>query len=256
MSSDIYSIGQYLSQLLETDSFSFDDAIINGLQVEGNRPIHRIATVVTPSLFAIEEAWRQNADLLLAHHGLFLKREFCGIRRSLRKRVGQLIQSGMHLLAYHLPVDAHREFGNAWPIAKELGWTALQPFGLVGSRAIGVRGHLAEPLPGQEFFALMQQFWGREGVYVSNIASREVRTCAFVSGGGHKFLKEAIDSKVDCFITGSVDEYCWHLAREEGVHFMSFGHYATEKTGVQLLGKHLSERLDCEYFFIEEDNPF
>jgi len=252
--SDIYSISQYLSQLLEVNSF--DDVIVNGVQVEGNRPIHRIASVVTPSLFAIEEAWRQNIDLLLSHHGLFLKHEFCGIRRSLRKRLGQLIQSGMHLLSYHLPLDTHREFGNNWPVAKDLGWTALQAFGIYGGRSVGVRGHLTTPMLGKELYEMLQQYWGAEGLYVSNAPTREVRSCALVSGSGHKFLKEAIEARVDCFITGSVDEYCWHLAREEGIQFMAFGHHKTEKHGVQLLGKHLAERLDCEHIFIDEPNPF
>jgi len=254
MSSDIFSFGQYLAQLLEVNSF--DDVIVNGLQVEGVRPIQRIASVVTPSVYAIEEAWRKETDLLLSHHGLFLKRDFCGVRKSLRKRVGQLIQSGMHLLSYHLPLDAHKEFGNAWPVARELGWTALQPFGTCGSRAIGVRGHLTEPMAGQDFFSVLQQYWGREGVYVSKSPTKEISSCAFVSGGGHRFLKEAIEARVDCFITGSVDEFCWHVAREEGIHFMAFGHYATEKKGVTLLGEHLAGRIGCDHIFIEEENPF
>jgi dinuclear metal center YbgI/SA1388 family protein len=254
MSIDMYSISHYLAQLLE--SSSFDDVAMNGVQVEGDRRIRRVACAVTASLYAIDEACKKEADVLLVHHGLFLKNSFLGLQGLLRQRVGHLMRLGIHLLAYHLPLDAHVAFGNTWPQAQLLGMTDLQPFGDCNGRMIGVKGTLARPLSAKELYHVLQKHWGTQGIYLGNDDAKEVKTCAFVSGQGHGFLQEALDIGVDCFINGTVDERSWYIVRESGIQFMAFGHYITEKSGVQLLGQHLAQRYGIEYFFIDEQNPF
>jgi putative NIF3 family GTP cyclohydrolase 1 type 2 len=46
-----------------------------------------------------------------------------------------------------------------------------------------------------------------------------------------------------------------HLARETGVAFISAGHHATERYGIQALGGHLAARFGLAYQFIDIDNP-
>ena len=46
-----------------------------------------------------------------------------------------------------------------------------------------------------------------------------------------------------------------HYAKEEKIHFISAGHYATEKFGIIALGKLLSQRFDVETSFIDIKNP-
>ena len=251
---DMYSISHYLAQLL--DIAAFDDVAPNGVQIEGHREVRRIASAVTASLYAIDEANRRGADLLLVHHGLFLINECQGLRGLVRQRVGHLVQSGIHLLAYHLPLDAHEEFGNTWPFARWLGMTDLRPFGSVHGKLIGVRGTLPQSITGKDLFSHLQKFWGVPGVYVGTDDHRPLATCAFVSGQGHRFLQEALDARVDCFINGTVDDRVWHMVQESQIQCMAFGHYATERSGVQLLGNHLADKYSLEHFFIEELNPF
>ena len=198
----MYSISHYLAQLL--DISSFDDIVSNGVQVEGRREIRRIACAVTASLYAIDEASKNEADILLVHHGLFFKNSLSGLQGLLRQRIAHLLQSGIHLLAYHLPLDAHVEFGNAWPQARLFGMTDLHPFGECNGKMIGVRGKMANPLSGKELYKKLQSHWGTQGIYLGNDDTKEVRTCAFVSGQGHKFLQEALDVGVDCFINGDL----------------------------------------------------
>lgn len=254
MSIDMYSISQYLAQLL--DISSFDDMVPNGLQVEGARPIRKIACAVTASLYAIDEACRQNADILLVHHGLFFKQGFAPIQGIVKHRLDHLMRSGIHLLAYHLPLDSHKELGNAWPQALKFGLKDLAPFGMYNGKMIGVQGMLATPMSGKSFYAQLQTFWGAKGIYEGVDDTKEVRTCAFVSGQGHRFLKEALDQRIDCFVNGTIDESSWYAIKESGIQFMAFGHYATEKYGVQALGQHVAQRFGLEYFFIEEANPW
>ena len=46
-----------------------------------------------------------------------------------------------------------------------------------------------------------------------------------------------------------------HTARELGIHFVAAGHYATERLGVQALARHLADRFELEWEFVELANP-
>ena len=248
----ISTLCKYISERL--DVASFDDICINGLQVEGTRPISFVATAVSPSLFAIEEAAKLGAELLLTHHGLFLKNTGIALCGSMSKRVRSLYRADMHLLSYHLPLDAHKELGNAWPILQELGCTALEPFGKFQNSLVGVQG-FCQKISQEKLFEWLQKKFGSQGVTFGS-AKKSIQSIAFVSGGGHRLLQEALNKKVDCYITGTTDENIWSLAREEDICVMAFGHYATEKTGIQLLGDAVKKQFQIELRFIQEENPF
>lgn len=248
----IQELGNYLSTLLEQDSF--DDKCFNGIQIEGSRPISTIMSTTSCTLEAIENAHASGADALLVHHGLFWKGEFSSLRGNLKKKVHALLDHGIHLLAYHLPVDAHKEFGNNWPVAKELGWQNLTPFCLYGRQFIGVHGSFPT-VETSEFVKNLENYWGRPAVFVDS-GKKEISSCAFISGRGFAAFQQAIDEGVDCFMTGSFDEGVWHLAKEEGVHFIAFGHNTTEKKGVRLLGDHLASTFSIRHIALDDKNPF
>ena len=65
----------------------------------------------------------------------------------------------------------------------------------------------------------------------------------------------AIAAGVDAFITGEISEPSAHMARESGVAFISAGHHATERYGVQAVGNYLAEQFGLEHQFIDIDNP-
>ena len=246
------TLSHYLNDLLEVQRF--DDVAYNGLQFEGTRPIKKMIGAVTASLAVLEEAADLQADCLLVHHGLFLKGLVHEIHGTLRKKIDLLCRSGIHLFAYHLPLDAHVEFGNAWPVARKLNWTNLEPFGTYKETSIGVQGTCAEQSV-EALHASLQKIWKSAGVVVK-ASDKPVTKAALITGSGHRFFQEAITAGVDCFITGTADEPMWHMAREEKVHYLSFGHAATETTGVELLGKHLAEKFGLEFQFLPEKNPF
>ena len=52
----------------------------------------------------------------------------CDVRGVKRDKLKILLEKGISLLAYHLPLDAHMEFGNNWKAAKDLGLPTLRPF--------------------------------------------------------------------------------------------------------------------------------
>ncbi|MDZ7705233.1 MAG: Nif3-like dinuclear metal center hexameric protein [Trueperaceae bacterium] len=50
---------------------SVTDSSLNGLQVEGNPKVNKIAFAVDSSMTTFEQAADVGADMLIVHHGLF-----------------------------------------------------------------------------------------------------------------------------------------------------------------------------------------
>ena len=62
-----------LNQWLEPELFK--DYCPNGLQLDADRPIHKVITGVTANQALIERAIEEEADAVLVHHGWFWKGE-------------------------------------------------------------------------------------------------------------------------------------------------------------------------------------
>jgi putative NIF3 family GTP cyclohydrolase 1 type 2 len=59
----------------------------------------------------------------------------------------------------------------------------------------------------------------------------------------------------DAYVSGEISEPTVHSAREHGIHYFAAGHHATERYGVQALGKLIAQRFDLQHQFIDIDNP-
>lgn len=242
----------YLEGLLQPSLFA--DSCPNGLQVEGRSNISTLVTAVSASLATIEAAVAAKADVLIVHHGLFWNRDSYVVTGTKRRKLELLLKSGLSLLAYHLPLDAHREYGNNWRAAMELGWKELAPFGYYGGSAIGVRG-VFEPRHREDLAASLERYYSHPAQRAFG-GKEVVKSAALISGGAYKSLLDAAEMSIDCFITGNYDEPAWHYAFEEKINFFALGHSNTEIVGPRSLGKHLEEHFSLPCDFIDIVNPF
>ncbi len=229
----------------------FKDYAPNGLQVEGKETVSKIITAVTASRAAIDYAAEQGADMLLVHHGMFWKSEPVTITGWKKQRIATLLQHQINLAGYHLPLDAHPEWGNNAQLGARLGWQTDYRCGDQNLLHIG-RPAVAETL---SYWAgeLMHKL-GREPVIVGD-ETMEIKKIAWCTGGAQGFFQTAIDEGVDAFVTGEISEAQYHLANETGVAFISAGHHATERYGVQALGQALAQAFDVSVHFFDEQNP-
>ena len=101
---------KFTNELLDIHQFA--DYCPNGLQVEGKNSVLNIVSGVTASQALIDAAIDAGADAILVHHGYFWKGEDPCITGMKRKRLARLLNAEVSLLAYHLPLDAHPEYGN------------------------------------------------------------------------------------------------------------------------------------------------
>ena len=245
----IHGIEKHLEEHMQVALFNKNDCFLNGLQVQGTKEIKKIATAVTATTVAIKKAIDLDADALFVHHGLFFKdrgEPLCG---SLYEKIQLLIDSGMSLFVYHLPLDAHQTVGTTWPLAHRLGWSDLEP--LAGG--FGVIGNCSYENP-QMLYDVLSPIFQKQGSWVG--PQKPLTRCAFVAGKGNSFFGEALRLGADCFITGTQDAKEWDMAHEENAVFMTFGHHATERLGVQLLGEYVAKTFSIESCLIDENNPF
>jgi dinuclear metal center YbgI/SA1388 family protein len=240
-------IESYLATLLAVEGFK--DYGPNGLQVEGRAEVLRLVSGVTASRALIDAAIDAKADAILVHHGLFWRGQDGRLTGWLAERVKRLMAHGINLFAYHLPLDAHAEFGNNAQLGLRLGLMADARF---GEQALGFAGPAALTL--EVLAQRVQAALGRAPLVLPG-DGRALKRVGWCAGGAQGYFESAIAAGVDAFITGEVSEPQAHLARETGVAFLSCGHHATERYGAPALAAHLAERFGLEHQFIEIENP-
>ena len=243
----------YCDRLLEVERFR--DYAPNGLQVEGRAEVRRLVSGVSASLALVEAAIERGADVLLVHHGWFWRGEDRRVTGMRRRRLARLLEAGISLVAYHLPLDAHPELGNNAGLARRLGLVVEGRFGPApGEPEIGMRGRLPEPEAPKAFAARIRTALGRDPVHVPG-GPATIRTVAWCSGAAQGWIEAAAALGVDAYLSGELSEPTVHVARECGIHYFAAGHHATEREGARLLGEHLAERFGLAHEFVEIDSP-
>ncbi len=232
-----------------------DDYCPNGLQVAGQDQVRRVVTAVSASAALFAEAAKRSADMVLVHHGiLWNSSEPPRLVGSFRERVRLLLANEISLVAYHLPLDRHRRFGNAAQLAWQLGLGQLEPFAEHRGKSAGVCGVFPEPIPATDLFAAVTEVCDQKAQVFTGDRDL-VSAVGIVTGAAAREYHQAVEAGLDAFITGEPSEWVKHQAAEDGVHFIAAGHYATERFGVRALGRWIEEEHGLQTEFIDLPNP-
>jgi len=230
-----------------------NDYCPNGLQVEGVAQINVVVTGVTASLALIEAAIGLQADCILVHHGYFWRGENPCLVGQKYQRIKKLIEHGINLYAYHLPLDLHTEWGNNAQLARVLelkieGSFAEQGLALYGTPLnAGLRtvGDLSD---------WVEKKLGRTPLLVGS-PDQTLGRIGWCTGAAHNFLGDAIQAGASVYLSGEISEPVVHLARESGVAYLACGHHATERYGVQALGHAVATQFGVAHHFVDIPNP-
>jgi dinuclear metal center YbgI/SA1388 family protein len=242
-------LDHYTRQLLDVSRFR--DYCPNGLQVEGRPEVRRIVTGVTASLALLQAAVAQGADAVLVHHGYFWKGEAAPIVGVKRQRIKLLLDHDISLFGFHLPLDAHPELGNNAQLGRRLGFEVEE---WVGEQGLIAVGHLLAPLQLGVLARRVGDVLARPPLVVGD-SDKPIARIAWCSGGAQGHFEQAAACGVDAYLTGEASEHNVHFARESGIGFISAGHHATERYGIQALGEHLAAQFGLEHRFIDIPNP-
>ncbi len=247
------TVKEYAAYLADTlDIASFDDFSLNGIQIEAeDREIKRAAFAVDANLETITEAARNNADILVVHHGLFWM-EPIAITGVHYKRVKTALDNKLFLFASHLPLDAHSLYGNNAQMAIRLGMREWDPFGMCKGKFIGVKGKLPFPMTIEEVSLLLGFPLSESFVLKGN--KDKCESVGIISGGGSEDVVDAIKAGLDLYITGEFLHSDYSFAKESGISVLAGGHYRSEVFGVKALKKLTEEKLNIDSIFIDAES--
>jgi dinuclear metal center YbgI/SA1388 family protein len=250
---DLLQLVADLDEILDADTVP--DYCPNGLQVEGRAEVTRVVTAVSASRALFTRAIDHGAEAIVVHHGILWNgSEPPRLVGSFRERVRLLLANEVSLIAYHLPLDRHMDLGNAAQLGRRLGLTELEPFAEHRGVTAGVCGVFPAPMDTEEFFAAVAEATDREPqVFEGN--RREISAVGIVTGAAEREYHQAVASGLDAYITGEATEWVLHQAAEDGVHYVAAGHYATERFGVQALGRWIAKQCDLEVEYLDLPNP-
>ena len=245
---------------------AFKDYAPNGLQVDGGRPIQRIVTGVTACEALIDAAIADNADAILVHHGYFWKGEPAPITGMKGQRIRKLMQHGISLIGYHLPLDAHPRIGNNAKLAELLDMSIIGALYPTESHPVGNIA-TCTPQSAQSLITQITDALGRLPLHISahyqvsdtnqsdGQNDRLIERVGICTGGAQDMIEQAALMGCDAFISGEISERTTHIARELGIDYFACGHHATERGGIQALGELVAEQFGLPVTFIDIDNP-
>jgi dinuclear metal center YbgI/SA1388 family protein len=239
-----------IRQALDLDGFAGTDVALNGLQVANQKDrVQKVAFAVDACLESISRAAEWGADLLFVHHGLFWGRPLA-VTGGHYQRLRALIQADLALYAVHLPLDMHPELGNNAGLAKRVGLQRLEPFGEYRGMKIGFKGTLPEAM-GLEQVVRICCGGAEQGITVLPFGPEAVSTVGIVSGGAADEAYQAIEERLDLFITGDADHTIYHHCLEGRINVIFGGHYLTETFGVTQLAGKLQGEADLQTRFFD-----
>ena len=126
MSIPLSEIVTLLDSTLRIAEIKDASVAMNGLQVENNGSVTKVALGVDGSQKTIDDAIAAGADLLVLHHGIF----WCGlqpIKGWWKQKVETCLKHNLAIYSAHLPLDLHPQLGNNAGIARALELQDVQP---------------------------------------------------------------------------------------------------------------------------------
>jgi len=245
----------YLDTLL--NSAQFEDYGPNGLQVEGKKTLKRVAFAVSATQDSLHQALKWGADAIVVHHGIFWKHQGSRpVTGAWGERVKLCVKNDLNLFAYHLPLDAHPEVGNASSLGREIGLIDLEPFALHKRQYNGSKGKFPTPIKARDLKEKLSLLLNHPVILASPDEEAPIRSMGIITGGANNDWVEAMKDGLDAYLTGEISEYNWHDAIEAGIHFYAGGHHATERVGIKALMEKVKKDFpNLETMFFDSENP-
>lgn len=246
----LQNITELLDSTLRIREIKDASVALNGLQVENNGNVTKVALAVDGSQKTIDDAIAAGADLLILHHGIY----WCGLRPMtgwFKKKIQSCLEHNLAVYGAHLPLDLHPQLGNNAGIAHELGLTDCCPEVDYHGTLIGVAGHFDGTVA--ELREKFAQITGSNITGYVQDANAPAGRVAVCSGGAGDVIYQMHDKGYTTYLTGEENHWVVNAAQDMGINILFAGHYATETFGVKSLGKLIEEQFGLPTIFI--DNP-
>lgn len=238
----------YLNQYLAIHDIS--DSSWNGLQVEGQATVSKIAFAVDAAHDTFSQVTKLGANFLIVHHGHYWQQANPSLLAWQQARLKPLLDNGISLYASHLPLDRHPDVGNNAELLRLIGAKVTEEFSFVDGKNVSWLGELDDPILLENLVQDLNDKLSTK-CRVLDFGSDQIKRLAVVTGsGGTSGFYDALVSNADVYITGD-PSYIYQTAKDAGMNVIFAGHYATETLGVKALAKHLAQKYSIETTFID-----
>ncbi len=205
---------------------------------------------------AIEEAARQNCNLMVVHHPPILAPiKKIDAKSPQGRLIKNLLMHDLSVYVMHTNLDSAPR-GLNHHVARMIGLKKIRP---ATSADITYRiGELPAKRGAREFAALVKNKLGINSARLYG-SSRSVKRIAVCTGSGGELLSDAAAKGAEAFVTGDVKHHQALESRQLGLCLLDAGHFGTERPMVELvarfLKKHLtngSKKTNIKVFYSEE----
>jgi dinuclear metal center YbgI/SA1388 family protein len=227
-----------MREMLDMSPVEEIDSSMNGIQVgDADSEIGKIAFSVDASMETFKRAAECGANLVFVHHGILWNKQI-RITGNQYKRVDFLMKHKIGLYAVHLPLDMHPDLGNNIGIARRILLINPVPFGELKGIKIGIKGELADEKTVEE---IVQTLCITRDCCLGILpfGKEKIKTVGIVSGDDPRAVLQAIDEKLDLFITGASSHEIYHECLEAGINVIFGGHYYTEVWGIMQVAERI-----------------
>ena len=204
-----------------------------GFQIEIKRDVKKILLSLTVTKDIINQAQKNNCDMIISHHPLFF--------------IPLDFNVGIPLYSAHTNLD-NTDGGTTDNLINLLG--------IGQSKKVGISLRVVEFEKGiilDDFVALIKTKLGHKSIrVVNNLNKKTIKSIAFCAGSGADFAGEVRSYGADCFVTGDIK---YHTAVESGIILIDAGHFETEYPVLKVI-KNLLEPLKLEVMIADEKSPF
>ena len=224
----------------------------SGLQTgDPEAPVDKILISLDPTVEAVREASKRDAQMLLTHHPLIFT-SLSSLEPSIYPGdvLYEAIQKGVAVASFHTNLDA--AIGGINDLLAEvlgLGEVCV----LEGERAsreagegLGRIGVLPEPVRLSDLVRNVKQVFQISTAGVVGPPDRRIHKVAVVGGSGSSLIPDALRRGADALITGDVGHHDAMAAIQGGIAVIDAGHFHTEKAAMGLFRNHLASRLEKE----------
>ncbi|CAA6677411.1 MULTISPECIES: Nif3-like dinuclear metal center hexameric protein [unclassified Lentimonas] len=220
----------------------------NGLQVENNGEVTKIAAAVDAGQIPFEQAIAAGVDFIICHHGLYWTAPI-PLTGTSYKKVKTALDGNLAVYGAHLPLDCHPEIGNNALLAKALELEAIG--GCVPYEGNDIATITAGPAGGRAELAAKLKALFPDTYQAIEYGSDQPQRIAILTGSGQSAVDALQANQIDTLITGELRQHHFNMAQELGLNLYPCGHYATEVFGVKALAAEVAAKFGLEWTFIE-----
>jgi dinuclear metal center YbgI/SA1388 family protein len=218
-----------------------------GLQVGHlSQEVEKILIALDPTLKAVRQAFKRNAQLLLAHHNLIF-RPLSSVDRQVYPGdvISEALDKRISIVSAHTNLDVVQ--GGINDILADLfglqGVEVLDTKTDLGIQGVGLGrvGTLPTPLKLAQMTKKVKGVLGTERVKVVGQKDRRIGRVALVGGAGGSMVSLASKNGADLLVTGDVRHHEALEAESLGLALMDAGHFYTEKAALGPFGDRLGK---------------